>query len=151
MADTSAAAEQLALVVAQAGMQKSAARVMAAFLFAEEDSVTAGELSERLGISSGGVSGAIKMLTQAGLIERVPAPGSRREHYRFRDNAWTTLYTSQNAVLDAFMRAAADGLDVVGADSLPGRRLTQMQEFYAYLLQELPALIERWKAERDEA
>lgn len=34
-------------------MQKATARVMAAFLFAETESVTASELSEILGISTG--------------------------------------------------------------------------------------------------
>jgi DNA-binding transcriptional regulator GbsR (MarR family) len=149
LADTMAVAEQLALTLTQGGMQKATARVMAALLFAEQDSVTAGELSERLGMSSGGVSGAIKMLTTVGLIERVPVPGSRREHYRFRDGAWATMMSAQNGMVQYMFEVARQGLEVVGEDSLAGRRLVEMRDFYEYMFRELPALIERWRAERD--
>ena len=44
--------------------------------------MTAGEIAGQLSISSGAFSTAVKTLTRVGLIERVPAPGSRREHYR---------------------------------------------------------------------
>ncbi len=62
--------------------------------------MTAGELVDRLQASTGAISSAVKMLTSVGLVERVPAPASRRDHYRLRDDAWTVLYTNQNEVLD---------------------------------------------------
>ncbi|MFF8394592.1 GbsR/MarR family transcriptional regulator [Streptomyces sp. NPDC016172] len=52
--------------------------------------MTAADLCEELSISSGTVSTAIKQLIPVGLAERVPAPGSRRDHYRFREGAWAT-------------------------------------------------------------
>lgn len=142
--------EQMALTLSQSGMQRATARVLAAFLFTERESLTAGELRERLGISSGGASGAIKMLSTVGLIEQVPAPGSRREHYRLRDGAWATLMSSQNATLQSMLDSAERGIEAVGADSIPGQRLSEMRDFYAYMFRELPALIDRWKAERDQ-
>jgi hypothetical protein len=33
---------------------------------------------------------------------------------------------------------------VPGHDSLAGRRLTQMRDFYAFLVGEIPALLDRW-------
>ncbi|MFD5834295.1 GbsR/MarR family transcriptional regulator [Streptomyces collinus] len=53
----------------------------AALFFTEQDSMTAADLCEELSISSGAVSTAIKQLIPVGLVERVPAPGSRRDHY----------------------------------------------------------------------
>ncbi|GAA5019757.1 GbsR/MarR family transcriptional regulator [Actinopolymorpha pittospori] len=148
MADTTAAAERMALVLAQNGMQKATARVMTAFLFADQDSVTAPELGEQLGISSGAVSGAIKMLLTVGLIERVPAPTSRREHYRLRDGAWATLMSAQNGVVQAMFEVAEEGIQAAGQDSLAAMRLAEMRDFYSYMFSELPALIERWQVER---
>ncbi|WP_433479549.1 MarR family transcriptional regulator [Spirillospora sp. CA-142024] len=55
---------------------------MAAFMFADQDGITAPELAERLGISSGAVSGAIKMLSTVGLIARAPAPDAAPEGSR---------------------------------------------------------------------
>ncbi|WP_433281618.1 GbsR/MarR family transcriptional regulator [Micromonospora sp. CA-244673] len=146
MADTLEAAERMALVLAQGGMQKATARVLAALLFTDTDSVTAPELSEWLGISSGAVSGAIKMLSTVGLIERVPVPASRREHYRLRDGAWATLMSTQNGMVQAMFRAANDGIKAVGDNTPAARRLAEMRDFYEFMFRELPALIDRWKA-----
>jgi DNA-binding transcriptional regulator GbsR (MarR family) len=149
LADTAEAAEHMALGFVQGGMQKATARVLAAFMFADEDSVTAPDLAERLGISSGSVSGAIKMLSTVGLIERAPAPGSRREHYRVREGAWATLMSTQNGMVQFMFEAADRGIEAAGPDSPATRRLEEMRDFYAYMFRELPALIERWRAGRD--
>ncbi|BCJ36427.1 hypothetical protein Athai_39300 [Actinocatenispora thailandica] len=137
-------AESFALTMAQSGMQKATARVLAALLFSSDETMTAGELGEQLQLSSGSVSGAIKQLTPIGLIERVPAPGSRRDHFRVRSGAWATLMGGQNAMFHVMQHAARDGIDIAGADSVTGRRLDEMHDFYRYMATELPALIDRW-------
>ena len=148
LADTAEAAERMALNLAQGGLQKATARVLAALLFADTDSVTAPELAEQLGISSGSVSGSIKMLSTVGLIERVPAPGSRREHYRLRDGAWAILMSAQNSMVQAMFEAADQGIAAAGPDSPAARRLAEMRDFYGFMFRELPALVDRWRAER---
>lgn len=141
------AAEHLALALVAAGMQRMGARALAAFLFSDKESLTAGDLAEELGVSAGSVSGAIKMVTQMGLIERSFVAGSRREHFRMRDNAWTTLYTQQHAVVDNVLAAVAKGVEVVETGRAHDR-LTYMRDFYAYLLNEAPALVERFEQQR---
>ena len=143
-ADPNEAAEQLALVLASHGLQRMTARVLAALLFTEQQTMTMGELADQLRASSGAISGATKMLTSVGLAERVPAPASRRDHYRLRDDAWALLFTNQNAVISAMLAAAEAGIAATGHDSLAGRRLTQMRDFYAFLLSEIPSLLNRW-------
>ena len=143
-ADPNEAAEQLALVLASHGLQRMTARVLAALLFTEQPTMTMGELADQLQASSGAISGATKMLTSVGLAERVPAPASRRDHYRLRDDAWALLFTNQNAVISAMLAAAEAGVAATGPDSLAGRRLTAMRDFYAFLLSEIPALLNRW-------
>ncbi|GAB2712027.1 GbsR/MarR family transcriptional regulator [Nocardia thraciensis] len=138
------AAERLALTLAQGGMQKTTARVMTALLYTEQDTMTAADLVGQLSISTGAVSAAIKQLTQSGMIERVPAPGSRREHYRFPKGAWARLYTQQNALLKVMKDAAQDGLDAVADDTPTADRLHEMQDFYGHMEREMPAIIEGW-------
>jgi DNA-binding MarR family transcriptional regulator len=146
-ADLQEAAEELALILTNHGMQRMTARVLATLLFTEQPTMTMGELADRLRASSGAISGAIKMLMSVGLVERVPAPASRRDHYRLRDNAWAVLYTNQNEVLAAMRKAAEAGIAATGSGSLAGQRLIQMRDFYAFLLAEIPALLDRWRAE----
>ena len=143
-ADPNEAAEQLALVLASHGLQRMTARVLAALLFTEQPTMTMAELADQLQASSGAISGATKVLTSVGLAERVPAPASRRDHYRLRDDAWALLFTNQNEVVEAMLAAAEAGIAATGHDSLGGRRLTQMRDFYAFLLSEIPALLNRW-------
>jgi DNA-binding transcriptional regulator GbsR (MarR family) len=143
-ADNQDAAEELALVLTNHGLQRMTARVLATLLFTEQPTMTMGELAGQLKASTGAISGAIKMLTSVGLVERVPAPASRRDHYRLRDNAWAVLYTNQNEVLAAMRKAAEAGIAATGGDSPAGQRLIQMRDFYDFLLGEIPALLERW-------
>jgi DNA-binding transcriptional regulator GbsR (MarR family) len=81
-----------------------------ALLFTEQPTMTAGELADRLHASSGAISGALKTLNSVGIAERVPAPGSRRDHFRLRDNAWAVQYTNQNQATAAVLKAAEDGI-----------------------------------------
>jgi DNA-binding transcriptional regulator GbsR (MarR family) len=125
-------------------MQRMTARVLATLLFTEQPTMTAGEIAERLQASSGAISAAVKMLTSVGLAERVPVPASRREHYRLRDNAWAIQYTNQNEVTTAVLKAAEAGIAATEDNSLARRRLTQMRDFYTFLFEEIPVLLDRW-------
>jgi hypothetical protein len=110
---------------------------------------TAAELGERLGAGAGSVSGAITMLRTVALIEPAPAPGSRRAHYRMRDDAWATLLSGQNATIQLMQDVAEAGLASTPTDGPAAVRLRRVRDFYAYLLAELPALIERWHESQD--
>ncbi|WP_286057266.1 GbsR/MarR family transcriptional regulator [Mycolicibacter virginiensis] len=145
MAEDTDIAEQLALTLTGLGLQRMTARVLATLLFTEQSTMTMGELAEKLRASAGAISGAMKMLTAVGLAERVPVPASRREHYRLRDDAWAVLFTNQNVTISAMQDAAAAGIAAIGADHPAHHRLTQMRDFYTFLLAEIPALLDRWR------
>jgi DNA-binding transcriptional regulator GbsR (MarR family) len=149
LSGSSEVAERLALALNQNGMQRMIARVLAAFLFSDRESVTAAELGEQLGASAGSISGAITMLRTVGLIEPAPVPGSRRAHFRMRDDAWATMMTSQNAMIQVMQEIAESGIASTPPDSPAARRLERMRDFYTYLFAELPALIDRWREQRD--
>ncbi|MFI2229780.1 GbsR/MarR family transcriptional regulator [Nocardia testacea] len=126
-------------------MQRSTARVLTALLYTEQDTMTAADLCAELSISSGAVSTAVKHLMPVGLIERVPAPGSRRDHYRFRAGAWAALMSQQNTMLATMRDAAQAGLDATGPDTVTARRMHEMGDFYTFMLNELVPLIDRWR------
>ena len=56
--------------------------------------------------------------------------------------------SAQNGVAQAIFEVAEEGIDAAGQDSLAALRLAEMRDFYSYMFRELPALIERWQAER---
>jgi DNA-binding transcriptional regulator GbsR (MarR family) len=150
VADVEAVAEKLALALNEAGMQRMVARVMAAFLFTDADSLTARDLQEQLDASAGSISAAIGMLRAVALVEPAVVPGSRRSHFRMRDDAWSTLMTGKNATLGLMQEIAVEGLTHVDPGSPAHGRLTEMADFYRYLEVELPALMDRWHATRED-
>ena len=141
-------AEQMALVLADRGMQRMTARVLSGFLFTDQPSLTMGEVGTQLGASTGSVSMSIKSLLTAGLVERVPAEG-RRDHFRLRDDAWERLFTSQNDVLPDLVDIARRGAAATDPTGVAHQRLHRMQGFYEFLQDELPGLVERWQQQRD--
>ncbi|MGV0813551.1 MarR family transcriptional regulator [Mycolicibacterium boenickei] len=145
------AAERLALVLSSHGMQRMTARVLATLLFTEQPQVTMAELAGTLQASAGSISGSLKMLTSVGLAERVPAPASRRDHFRLRDDAWATLFTNQNETITAMQAAARAGIAATDPNSPAHHRLTEMRDFYAFLMAEIPAVLERWHDQTDQS
>lgn len=139
------AAERLALALHSGGMQSMVARTLATFLFTDRESLTAADLAAELDASAGSISAALTMLRTVALIEQVPAPGSRRRHHRLRDDAWPTLMSGQNAMLRLMIDVADQGLATVPDSGPAAARLRRMRGFHAFLLAELPALVERWE------
>ncbi|KUI17725.1 MarR family transcriptional regulator [Mycobacterium lehmannii] len=144
-----AAAEELASVLSTHGMQRMTARVLAALVFTEQPAMSMRELAEQLQASSGAISGALKMLVAVGVVERAPAPGSRRDHFRLRDDAWAVQYTKHNEALSSVLVAAEAGIAATEEGTLSRHRITQMRDFYVFLMQEIPAVLDRWRARSD--
>jgi DNA-binding transcriptional regulator GbsR (MarR family) len=137
--------ERFALLLTEAGMPRMPARVFACILAEDEGQLTAGELAERLDVSPAAVSGAVRYLTQVGMIFRAREPGKRRDHYRLHDDVWAELYTSRAAILARWEKALAEGVELVGSDRPAGRRIEETREFFAFLREELPAVMQRWR------
>ena len=140
--------ERFALTLSAMGLQPMAARVLARFVCSDSETLTSTDLSEGLAVSPAAVSGAIHLLAQAGLVERVPVPGSRRQHFRLAGDTWTGAGAVKQEVFVALQGLAADGLGVVPADGPASARLAEMRDFYAFLAGEMPALLARWRESR---
>ncbi|MGO1971863.1 MAG: GbsR/MarR family transcriptional regulator [Propionibacteriaceae bacterium] len=141
-----AAMERMALTLAARGMQRMSARTLALFVFTEQPSLTMSDIRDLLVASAGSVSMAVRSLVGAGLVERVPAAG-RRDHYRLRTDAWERLFSSENTILADLIELSAAGLSRSAPGGAAADRLGRMHDFYAYLAEELPRLVDRFRAE----
>ncbi|MEV7870984.1 MarR family transcriptional regulator [Streptomyces sp. NPDC088124] len=138
--------ERFAAVMTESGMQRTASRVFAAIVSADDGSLTSAELSERLGISPAAVSGAIRYLVQVGLAGRERDPGTRRDRYRVHDDVWYTTFTQRDAVLTRWENALREGADSLGRDTPAGARLAESVEFFEFVQEEVAAMMDRWRA-----
>ncbi|MFJ4470078.1 GbsR/MarR family transcriptional regulator [Streptomyces sp. NPDC089424] len=142
--------EHFAAQLVEAGMPRMPSRVFAALLAADAGSLTSAELGDQLQISPAAVSGAVRYLAQVHMVSREREPGSRRERYRVHGDQWYEALTNREAVLKRWEDALRDGVDTLGADTPAGRRLAETLAFFEYLEGELDALMERWRAHREE-
>jgi DNA-binding transcriptional regulator GbsR (MarR family) len=140
--------ERFALLLTEAGMARMPARAFAAILAEDSGELTAAELAERLEVSPAAISGAVRYLTQVGMVVRDREPGARRDHYRLHGDVWAGMYMSRLSVLKRWEQALAEGVELLGTQRPAGRRVEETREFFAFLQDELPAVIEHWRRRR---
>src|SRR6478752_1339191 len=133
----------------RAGVQRMASRVFAAVVSCDEGRMTAAELSSMLQASPAAISGAVRYLEQVDMIRRSRDPGSRRDHSALADDVWYEALAQRNAVLDAWQRTMADGAASNDPETPAGRRLDEMHDFFAFMSEEMPGLLERWRVHRE--
>jgi DNA-binding transcriptional regulator GbsR (MarR family) len=137
--------ERFAVLLTDAGMARMPARAFACVLAEDSGQLTAAELAERLDVSPAAVSGAVRYLTQVSMLVRTREPGARRDSYRLHDDVWAEMYISRAALLRHWEDAMAEGAELLGTDRPAGRRIAETGEFFAFLREELPAVMERWR------
>ena len=138
--------ERFASVLVEAGVPPMPARVFAALLVTDSGRLTAAELTGLLGASPAAISGAVRYLEQVGMIGREREPGSRRDVYLLRNDLWYEMTLGRDRVLTHWASAARDGAEILGPLTPAGRRLADSHDFFVFVQQELPALLERWRA-----
>lgn len=137
--------ERFALLLVESGLPRMPARVFGSLLVSEEGRRTAAELAEQLRVSPAAVSGAVRYLTQVGLVVRARHPGERRDHYEVTDDVWYEAYANRDKQFEQWASLMGDGASVVGHDTKAGRRLEQSRRFFDFLRKELPELMRRWR------
>lgn len=116
---------------------------------ADEDSLTAADLAERLGVSAAAISGAVRYLSHIGMVSREPVPGSRRDRYRLPRNPWYQTSLLKGELLEALAELADEGVAAVGTAATPsGARIAEMRDFFRFLEVELQGLLDKWRAVR---
>ncbi|MQA17749.1 MAG: MarR family transcriptional regulator, partial [Pseudonocardiaceae bacterium] len=134
--------EHTAMALAEWGFPRMAARVLMAAMVSDDGVVTARGLSGQLGVSPAAVSGAVRYLIHVGLFTREPAAGSRRDHYRLRQDLWyEASLTKNDRLLARLAELAEDGAKALGGPSTAaGARVAEMRDFFAFLQSEVPAM-----------
>jgi predicted transcriptional regulator len=140
--------ERFAANLEEAGVPRMPARVFAALLATDAGSLTAAELAERLQASPAAISGAVRYLQQVSLVGREREPGSRRDRYRVWDDAWYEAVVRRERLLLLWEDSVRDGVAALGRDTPAGARLAESADFFAFLREEMPAMLERWRYRR---
>jgi DNA-binding MarR family transcriptional regulator len=140
--------ERFAGVLANSGVPTMSARVMGAMLVSPTGTMTAAELAESLQISQPAVSGAVRQLLQVSFISRERLPGSRKDHYRIREDVFAAILERRNLALSEWESTSRSGASLFGEDSPVGQRLTEAADFFAFIHADMDQMIKNWRAEK---
>ncbi|CAN5906865.1 hypothetical protein BH11MYX2_BH11MYX2_20940 [soil metagenome] len=123
---------------------------MWAVLYLEDHPINAGEIGERLGLSTGSVSMLLNELLEWGAVKKAWVVGERKEHYEaetsiwkmvsrvFRERELQWVQTAQSAFGDAqsqFVPASGNARDKMIAERVAG--LVQLTQVGTHLLQSI--------------
>jgi hypothetical protein len=131
------------------GLPRMSGRIWAWLLICEPPQQTAAQLAQELQASRGSISDSARLLTSAGLISRTTRPGDRREYFSVPPGAVRTLMQGRLPGVIAMRRLMDEGLAIMADRPADERaRLQEVRDVYAFFERELPAMLERFDAER---
>ena len=149
--DRAAFIEGFALKLNESGMQRMAARVFAALLTAPGGGLSAREIAETLDVSAGAVSGATSYLTRTGLVERTRTPRERVDRYDVRGTTWAEAMAVETEMLRTLSSWLDKGASAVAGDQAATERLEGTRDFFAFMADEMPKLVNRWQKSQSRA
>jgi biotin operon repressor len=141
--------ENMAMILADWGFPRMAARVLMELMAADEERLTASELAERLGVSAAAISGAVRYLQQLGLVVRTPVAGSRSDAYEVPENSWYASAIIKGGIYQRLAELSDQGVRAAGEQGAGARRMGEMRDFFLFLDHEVGLLLERWEKEKN--
>lgn len=141
--------EDFAVAMANIGFPRMPARVFALLLAAPEDTLTARELAERLEVSPAAISGAVRYLAQIDLVRRSRRTGERVDRFGLGENIWEPVFRAEIRAYGPLIQLCRAALDADDLDENGRRRVAVTGDFLAFMAEELPQLLERWRTRRE--
>lgn len=140
--------EDVSVFLSGMGIPRMPARVFALLLSSDEETLTAGDLAERLRVSPAAISGAVRQLTAMHLVRRSRAPGERKDRFGIVPHVWESAMSLETTAYQPLITMCERALAGVDFGEAPRQRIEETRDFMAFLLEEMPRLMEKWRAER---
>ena len=129
-------------------MPRMVARLLGWLLVCDPPQQSSAELARALGVSRASISIATRLLEGPGWIRRTAVPGSRGHSFELVPDAYTNVPAGE--IFGRLRRTLEHGFDAVDDPAGPrAARLREAHAFYSYIEQEIPRVVDRYRAERD--
>ncbi|MFD7154295.1 MarR family transcriptional regulator [Kribbella sp. NPDC059898] len=129
--------ERFASMMVEGGLPRMASRVLALLYTSDMRTLTAAELVRELRVSPASISKAIGYLEQVGMVHREPDPVRRLQHYVIADDVWLKAWEVSARTNHNWAETAAEGIELLGADTPAGQRLSHMADFFDRLSEDM--------------
>ena len=141
--------EDMSLYFEQMGMPRMAGRVLGVLLISDPPEQSLNDLCEVLQASKSALSTNTRLLTEMGLIDRVPSSRPREVAFRFRAGGWVVFMRMRLRLMASLHQIAEQGLELLqGEPPALRERLQEAHDMFSQIEEELPALLRRIEDER---
>ena len=141
--------EDISLYFEQVGISRMAGRILGVLLVADPPEQSIDDLCERLQASKSSVSTNARLLSEMGLIERIPSPIPRRVCFRFPPGGWVTLMLVYWQMMSSLHQTTEQGLALLkDEDSILRTRSQEAHDMFSLIEEALPSLLKRIDAQR---
>lgn len=137
-------AEEYAHMIQLAGMPRMPGRVLAQLLVTDSGALSARELCQRLSVSPGAISKAIRFLEAFSLVRRERPAGRRQELYVF-DADWAETFTRREELFAPWEDGARRGAELLGPQTPAGARIAELAHFMRMVRGTIVQVRERWR------
>lgn len=137
-------AEEVGVVLARMGTTPAFGKLLGWLLICDPPKQTTAQLCEAMGLSKASVSTGMRVLEQSGLVRRVPSQG-RAHAYEMHPDAFARAIDPTDK-MRVFIELMQRGIDLVGDATAPeASRLRHTRDFYAFMVERTPALLEEFR------
>lgn len=141
-------AEEFGLLYSSMGMPPAFGKLLGWLMICDPPDQSSTELAEALQLSKGSVSTGMRMLVGAKLARRVTRPGQRGHVYEVLPDGLITGTMNGRDVWTALSVLLAKGVDLIGDEYAPeAQRVRIARDFFAFIAERVPDLIEEFKRE----
>lgn len=126
------------------GFPRMPARVLMALTATEEGKATAEELAAILKASPAAISGAVKYLGLVAFVRNTTIPGTRKHVYSLGETPWYTASFARMHLYAQVESSLRGPTDRMPADSRARARIEEAADFFKFLQEKLPPLLDEW-------
>lgn len=138
--------EDMGILLEELGLPRMAGRILGWLLICDPPHQSAGELTRALGGSKSSISSMTRLLIRIDLIQRIGLSEKRNMYYCLKPRSFSELLRARIGYLTTLREVAERGLALMASKDIRLRqRLQEMCDFYAFLEQEAPLVLERWE------
>jgi DNA-binding transcriptional regulator GbsR (MarR family) len=140
--------EDISLYFEQMGLPRTAGRILGVLLISDPPEQSLNDLREVLQTSKSSISTNTRLLSEMGLIERVPSGLPRQVSFRFTPGGWAVFMRQRLALLASLHRIAEQGLELLkDQDPELQERLQEAHDMFSLIEERLPVLLRQVEEE----
>lgn len=130
----------------QWGVNRTVAQIHA-LLYISERPLHAEQIAQTLGVARSNVSNSIKELQAWNIIERVPIPGDRRDHFKAETDVWEVAFRIAAVRKKREIDPALKTLELCLKDAEGDSRVSQEQRQRLQEMHAFTSTMDRWYAQ----